>query len=908
MPEYDVFISYASQDRERVLEIATFLERAGVKLWQDTSAIKAGEPFIAKIDEGLVKSRRMLFCMSQASIDSDWAKLERHAFLSLDPGQRDRSFIPLLLSDCIIPGAIIKSFHHLDFRNPAPGRWTELLHRCGKAQPFQGRGPLETTTNQLPNTDSYLIGRDKVLETLDRAWESPFTTVVSLVAAGGVGKTALVNGWLNRMQGKHFGGAARVYAWSFYSQGSDEGRQASADPFLNDALRWFGEKKPEQFEGRRKGERLAKLVRKAPTLLLLDGLEPLQFPPDKAGQTGLLKEPGIAALLKELAGHNPGLCVITTRVGVRDLIAKEDNGGPALRIDLETLLPDDGAKLLHHLGIHATEQERCVVSQEFGGHALALNLLGRYLATVHEGDLRQRDTIPALTDETDLGGHAKRVMASYDRWLGESPEHGILLLLGLFDRPAYSGELAALTAAPPIPDLTDRLPPFRSRDWKVAVKHLRAGLHLIAPEDRADVDGLDAHPLVREHFGAMLQEKHPEAWREGHRRLYEYFKALPAKERPDTPAELEPLFRAVGHGCGAGLHQQALDEVHGPRIRRGNEGYSIKKLGLFGLELGALAAFFDPPWGAISKSLSEADQALLLHDAAFVLRGQGRLREAVVPMAAGLELCVRQENWKQAAIAASNLSELHLTLGAVGEAVAAGRQCVEYADRSGDAFWQMGSRTTWADALHQAGDRGEAARLFEDAEARQQAKPPQFPRLYSLQGFRYCDLLLDQGSGEEVVERAKLLFSWRMESDSLLSLALEDLARGRAHLLNGDHDQARQWLDLAVAGLGNSGNMDDVPRGLLARAALWRETRAWAKARKDLDEAWEIAERGEMRLHLTDLHLEEARLALAMARDRKAHPHLEAAARLIQETGYKRRLPELKQLQTACGIPPLPDA
>jgi hypothetical protein len=40
------------------------------------------------------------------------------------------------------------------------------------------------------------------------------------------------------------------------------------------------------------------------TLLILDGLEPLQFPP--GAQEGRLREPSLQALLRELAAFNKG--------------------------------------------------------------------------------------------------------------------------------------------------------------------------------------------------------------------------------------------------------------------------------------------------------------------------------------------------------------------------------------------------------------------------------------------------------------------------------------------------------------------------------------------------------------------------------------------------------------------------
>src|SRR4029077_6837256 len=85
---------------------------------------------------------------------------------------------------------------------------------------------------------------------------------------------------------------------------------------------------------------------------------------------------------------------------------------------------------------------------------------------------------------------------------------------------------------------------------------------------------------------------------------------------------------------------------------------------------------------------------------------------------------------------------LELTLGEVAGAVGDAEQSVTYADRSGDAFERLARRTTHADALKQAGRRAEAETRFGEAEQMQQEWQPEYPLLYSLQGFRYCDLLL----------------------------------------------------------------------------------------------------------------------------------------------------------------------
>jgi hypothetical protein len=48
------------------------------------------------------------------------------------------------------------------------------------------------------------------------------------------------------------------------------------------------------------------------------------------------------------------------------------------------------------------------------------------------------------------------------------------------------------------------------------------------------------------------------------------------------------------------------------------------------------------------------------------------------------------------------------------------------------------------------GRRADAAAQFEEAERMQKERQPAYPRLYSVPGFWYCDLLLDQGRDPEV--------------------------------------------------------------------------------------------------------------------------------------------------------------
>jgi tetratricopeptide (TPR) repeat protein len=642
-------------------------------------------------------------------------------------------------------------------------------------------------------------------------------------------------------------------------------------------LKWFGDLEPDAGSPWEKGERLAEFVRNQKTLLILDGLEPLQHPFRE--EEGRIRDPGLQSLVRELANYNPGLCVITTRLDVDDL--KDFIGTTVENTHLEHLSDEAGMNLLKYLGVKGADDKIKQAVRDFDGHALALMLLGTYLSIVYNGDIEKRDRIAKLTKEKKYGSHARRVMESYEVRFKDQPELDILRMMGLFDRPVEGGAIEVLRAALPIKGLTTKLNDLSLEDWQFALNNLRkAGL--LAKEDPVMPDTLDCHPLIREHFGDELKENNPEAWKEAHSRLYEYFKNH-AKEYPDTIEEMSPLYAAVAHGCQAGSYQDAMDEVYLRRIKRKNEFFNTKKLGAFGAELVAISGFFYSLWDKPVAKLTEAAKSYVLNEA-------------------GIDLWAL--DWNNAAISAGNLSELYLTIGDIAPALEYANQSVDLADRSGDAFQRMGNRTTLADALYQAGRQSEAESRFRKAEEMQKDWQPESPILYSLWGFRYCDLMLSQGKYQEVLNRAEQTLEWEKTGwGSLLTIALDYLSLGRAHLLQAlqegsqDFTQAAEHLNQAVGGLRKSGYLYYLPLGLLARAELYRVQSEFDKAQHDIEEAMTLAERGEMGLHQADCHLEYARLYLAMKETDKAREHMAFARKMIEQMGYHRRDNEVKELE-----------
>jgi hypothetical protein len=834
----------------------------------------------------------------------------------------------------------------------------ELCMLAAEIPPVQAAGRIVDVSRIIRYAPSELVGRDDEMQSLDQAWlkvrraEGPRPRILTFVALGGEGKTSLVAKWVAALASQDWPGCDAVFAWSFYSQGTREQLAASSDLFLKEALTFFGDpalagSAQGAFD---KGRRLAALVGERRALLILDGLERLQYAPFSP-TPGEIKDQGIAVLLKGLAASSHGLCLVTTRYSIPDLRAFWQTTAP--EHELARLSKAAGVSLLRKLGVViGSEEEFEHLVEEVNGHALTLQIMGGFLKKAFRGDIRCRDRVKfEKADAKVQGGHAFRAMAAYVKWMeGESDEArrelAILRLMGLFDRPATGDCVAALLKAPAIAGLTEPLVGLAEEDWNSSLDAIESAKLLAV--HRAKGSGtlvfLDAHPLLREYFGQGLRATQPEAWRAAHRRLYEHLCATTKEGGEPSLEDLQPLYQAVAHGCQAGLQQEACDKVYLARIARGNKAFAVKKLGAFGSDLGAVACFFETPWSRVSPALTEAAQSWLLNEAAYRLRSLGRLTEALDPMRAGLEM---SETWKSAAQSASNLMGLQLTLGEVAGAVADAEQAVIYADRSADAFLRICLRSTHAEALHQAGCRAKAEARFCEAEQMQAERQPANPLLYSVQGFLYCDLLLTEaeretGRADGEIERDELLARCRAVSEratsalqivlngshNLLDIALNHLTLGRAALYAAIFESRRRRresaqasslpappeksqrgftsaaaeLDYAVSGLRRAGMQDYLPHGLLTRAWLRSLTgRATGpdSARSDLDEAWEIAERGPMPLFLADIHLYRARLF----HHAKPYPwqspqrDLAEARSLIFKHGYHRRDEELEDAE-----------
>lgn len=923
--KHSIFVSYSHRDeawKDRLLaRLGPLADPERTSVWHDR-LIGAGTEWFEEIRAAMERATVAVCLVSPSFLTSEFCTREEVPYLLERRQSVGLRLLPVLVHPCAWEPVVWLSGLQLlprdgksvsaDYggredvalaevaaeiekavRNPAyrpvvpPSRWAPL-----------DAGRIET--GRLPVTGYELFGRQGELAQLDLAWSNYGTNVFALVGWGGVGKSTLVGKWLERLSADNYRDARRVFGWSFHSQGSRE-RVAAADDFVGEALRWFGDPDPAAGSPWDKGERLAALVRQEKTLLVLDGLEPLQSESDL--DPGRIKDPALATLLTELAAKNDGLCVVTTRERVADL---EEWPAAASQVNLERLTPSAGGALLRVRGVRARDEDLERISREFGYDALALSLLSSFLRDLPGDPVATAAAIPKSDVARDDGRYAGRVLLAYEQHFGEGPELELLRVLGLFDRPATWQEIGALRAQPGIEGLSAHLASLSEADVLRLLWQLRDRA-LVAPENREAPDLVDAHPVVREHFAGRLRKQLPAAWRDGNSRLYDHLKHA-SDAFPETVERMLPLYAAVAHAFRAGRYDEALDDVYWPRIQRGREDFSITRLGAQGLTLAVLAGLFEVRWRQLVPPMRANRQraAAITSAASQCLRTLGRRDEAEEAAFATFlvdlqlaEATGSAQNVLNAGIDANALGELSLLSGPLSRARASALKAKELVESTPERFWWLVTRTTLGEIEHKAGRLGAAEERFVEAERIEAELHSEgkrlLPILYARQGFRYCSYLLAVGRWDEVLGRASLTV--RAPDNWPIDTALDHLSLGVAHLRRGSFPEADAHLALAVDGARAVGDYEWIGESLLARSELrWCEGDR-EQALSDLDRAKRLASRAGLRLLELDCRIAEAQVLEALGERERARQSASAARELLERTEYHLRDADVERVE-----------
>lgn len=881
-----------------------------------------------------------------------WCRLEWRQMRDIIFNFEGERLMPFRFDDSIVEG-FLSIDGYIEVVNRSPETIANLiLERIGE-RPVDFRSNTKSNSSNSSRIahsrlffgrnvgSDFLVGREKEILELDAAWDGPHRkNIVTIVGFGGMGKTSLVAHWAAHKLGtKDRFGIECYFDWSFYSQGTRRISDAttashavSADLFIKEALEFFGEPKlaSSNLSASHKGERLGQLIAGARTLLILDGLEPLQDV-----RTGKLRDDGLRALLRSLAAHNPGLALITTRQHLPELNTWHNTVAPEWR--LAFLTDEEGGALLTRLGVRGTESQKHELSKRVKGHALTLTLLGHFLKRAHHGDVRCAKSIDfGIENEKEQEGHAFRVIAAYEQWFQENGCHSelaILRMLGLFDRPASPDCLAALRNAS-ISGLTDSIAVLRPAEWNEAVNQL-AELNLVEeqswepnaisgfteeqathaqPYGREDKAGailgpvlftsnhptldiiysLDAHPLVREYFANSLRKRNFPSWTAAHACLYEHLQKA-APYWPSDISGMQPLFQAVSHGCHAGQHQDVFIQIFRTRINRGRHHYLVNGLGATDAEFSLLSLFFKEEWKPVNEFSDVRSRIRLLRQIGLALRATGNLKKAIEPLSSGFRLSKSVDDWNESVNIARHIAQTYLVLGNIVEARQWASESVSLLTGRVDKFDKVAAHAGLAHILHYQNDISGAISSFKTAGGIDTEGDQSKPLFAGLQRYRYCELLLTLKDYDNAFRLSAIPFE---RSDGAIFVAANALASTiRARVLMATRFEEEQTtiaelLGHAVETLRNSGRRELMVFGLLPQAELYVETSRTKLAEACLNEAEGIANEGSMRLYLIDIRLFRARHFQDVAA-------LDQASLLIEETGYWLRKQELESIKAS---------
>jgi hypothetical protein len=855
------------------------------------------------------------------------------------------------------------------------------------------------------------VGRPHHLRRLHAAWSSANdsekvnrkTNVICIYGEAGGGKTTLLRTFSNEVSGSLYAEDRKLFYWSACnSDVPPVSNGAIYDLFVKLSIFFCFDQNAGITMG---GNELAKIISRERCLVIIDDLDaaPINF-----DQGGCLPDDfEFQQLVSALARCNNGLLIITSKA---PLARGNDFKKPrVVNLKVGRLRKPSATRLLSTLGIMGNYTELSRLADQTGGHALSLALVGHYVATFHEGNVRSWKTAARDIPPFTAKGNAKcttllvelfRVIFSCLEGIQNRPLEAVALyLIGLFcgavERRAIKALIVELNKRAILGELHSEWQADMEKEWSVAIERLSLA-KLVRPTSSPSQAYLEVHPAIQNCLATIFKAKHPFLFAECHAFLFDLYKCydLPSKFKnreaytllvsaasssdylswqmfmfkrffqsggldrdpsdlfptatPLDVAQLETMAELIGttefddaldkflpssihdmsacikaiyHGSLAARHTDVLHEVYRPRILRGEEAFLNHRLGATGIDAGIIANFFQADGIEPANMFDERSRRLVLNYAAFNLAALGRVDKAIYPLRRRLSCWIDERNWNQAAPDATDLSELYLLRGEIDASVATAQDAKLYAQRSNDLQDKMLSAATLGLCLHQASEPHKAERAFRKAEAFQAKLDPGRPMLYARQGYGYLDYLLSKGQHTEVFARAsKNLTAWiQTRSATQTTWALEYLALAKAAMafiksklpvemgaIEKYTGMITEYFGNAVVGLRCAGMLHLLPYGLLGRASFSRTTGEFTSAKADLEQVYQIGCYGGMHLHVTDYHLERARLALVehtqsprRALKSCARVNVESAERLIEDTGYRRRLPELAALKLA---------
>jgi len=692
--------------------------------------------------------------------------------------------------------------------------------------------------------------------------------VLSIVAFGGMGKSALTWRWMQEEildKGIQLDG---VVWWSFYEKGM------TFDTFIRDfAAHKWGEDSP---IFRKTIYDLYNAVynefQKNNYLIVFDGLERIlraytglgsPYQGDKVIEDPRQDylaciDPNAGSFLQHLANPiNKSKTLITTRLHPKEL----DIIVGCKKEELRRMHQDDAVEFYRREGISGTRAEIQNACGKYGYHPLTMRLLAGMIKE-HETDPGNVAVCEGLEKIEDTAPKEHLILQCAYEALDDGKKK-FVSSLAAFRAPMDFKAIEAISEFGSKAELTKALKEVVNR-----------GL-LFRREEKNEAGKTtviyDMHPIVRSYCYDRLKDK------EGvHTQLIDYFASVPEPENIESIDDLEPVIELYWHTVGAGKYDEACDLLFERLIP--NPLYY--QFGAYNLCTELLSALFPDGLDKPPRLKNEGAQAWTLNELANSFSLSGQPGKAVPLSERQIEIREKQGVKKSVAIGLGNLADDQLKIADLAAAEENLRRSIALCQEIEDEFSEAIGHRELSRVLAYLGRFEEAKKeLYISTEYWKSTDD--YQGLSVVWAYRAISALL-QDEPEEALEAARQALEMAEETAITRYPHERDFIRahwllGAARLALKDYDGAEKHLSEALARCRRINNVEHEAPILLERAKLHLAKDRLDEAESTASEALEIANRCGYVLQQTEVHYFLAQLYKEKDEIEKARQHAETA-------------------------------
>jgi tetratricopeptide (TPR) repeat protein len=722
-----------------------------------------------------------------------------------------------------------------------------------------------------------LVGRQPELNLLTNWVSKPDSDIykahiLSIVAIGGMGKSALTWKWFEEIAPQEMKPLAGRMWWSFYES------DASFENFIIRALAYVSKRSIEeirQFNAQDREAELLTILDKKTFLIVLDGLERILIayarmdaaylsdsdydkrtanyvasayglPPEAAqsftGRHLVRKtaDPRAGAFLRKLSKVRAARIFISTRLYPLDLQRGDALPLPGcFAIFLPGLSNDDALNLWRSFGVSGSHDQLLAIFSSFGNHALLIQALASEVANYRPtpGDFEKwrkanPDFDPAKYPHIqDAMGH---VLEFALRGLGER-ERSVLQTIAGFRMPTHYDTLSAVLigegkACKNAGELDATLSELEDRG-------------LIGWDKRAN--RYDLHPIVR---GVVWSGLGDDARQGVYTSLHSHFEAVPMVKNWKEVSSLEDLTPAIelySTLIGMGRYKDACD-LFDERL----DDATLYRLSANRQRVEMLEMLFPEGLDEFPRLSDQAKQAYTLNSLAHGYKLSGQPGRAAPLYRRNIIIRSAMGGDENPGIGLENLSDTLRSTGSLRESEEVARRGLGIARKRDFDFREAVSLYILGQTLAALGKSQESGTAL-------QRSLDMFIVQNHHEGEGQVNAFLAQraiwfGEYAEALRLANC--AWELAYDMRLERDFIEAARvqGEAALGLNDLVTAGERLHHALPRARAVNLVEEELLALIALSELRRKQEKTKDAREFLDDVWEFAERGPYPLHHAD--------------------------------------------------------